>query len=129
MRMKKIYLIYMSTFLLVITSGLVHAEITVTVRNCMDATYDFCTFNPKDKVRVVSFNAKSVKVGEKKNLQCKGQGKGWCYVRVSVTGCIQSKLFTFHQDKNTTWTYKAGNLAMGEPVVQRKTDFGSDCKR
>ena len=131
-----------SAFLSLFVATPLFAEIKVDIRNCTGEKIDIKSYNAKDGSQLNPYTKKNdVKPGRKVTLKCKGQGKGFCKIKVNGLNCGGSfSDVAFHRiDKNTTsvvdatgeWKKrKSGNLKGTYPLIElhrHVEDPSSDC--
>ncbi|SMF82052.1 hypothetical protein [Pseudobacteriovorax antillogorgiicola] len=68
------------------------AEISVDIRNCSGKSISIKSYNAKDGSMSSSYDYKTAKAGQKKTLKCKGQGKGFCKIRIWGPTCGNGSL-------------------------------------
>ena len=81
-----------------------YADIKLDIRNCTGEDIDIRAYNAKDSSLGVPYSEKKdVKPGKKVTLKCKGEGKGFCKVRVYGITCGGSfSDIAFHKVRKKT---------------------------
>ena len=97
---------FISTLLILLAINLAgmstaQAAIKIYVKNCAGMRVSVGTFNAKDSVQSVHYEVNEFIIGEGSSLKCKGQGKGFCRVRLrAINNCEDEDGFTTKVDKN-----------------------------
>lgn len=132
---------------LVLSSG-AQAITRIDVVNCAasdnsGAKWTFCSFNAKDSSKTFPYQSKELRIGRSAELKCKGEGKGYCKVKVGNPNddnkCGRSK--TYKLDKNKTHIFycpegkqrkcnKDGGQDEWKVLKNQSIDRGNvDCKK